>query len=95
MGNAKTYAATGLEALLNSYRTAVRLANVKDFHPKKKKRMGTALVKRKALVNVTKVTVLHQACIWHHLLLFFDYGFRITLATPNGYIYEEVHEFIL
>ena len=57
--------------------------------------MGTALVKRKALVNVTKVTVLHNACISHHSLLFFDYGLRITLAIPNGYIYEEVHEFIL
>ena len=84
----------GLEAILNSWGPAVRLANVKGFRPKKK-RKGTALVNRKALVNVTKVTVLHNACIWPHLLLFFDYGFRITLAIPNGYIYEEVHEFIL
>ena len=45
MGNAKEYAAMGLEAKLNSDRPAVRLANVKDFRPKKKKRMGTALVK--------------------------------------------------
>lgn len=63
MGNAKEYAAMGLEAKLNSKRNAVRLANVKDLRPKKKKRKGTALVKRKALVNVTKVTVLHNACI--------------------------------
>ena len=44
MGNAKECAAMGLEALLNSWGPAVRLANVKDFCPKKK-RKGTALVK--------------------------------------------------
>ena len=55
-------------------------------------------MKRKALVNVTKVTVLYNTCIWHHLLLFLNYSWGITLAIPNvgnGYIDVKVHEFIL
>lgn len=63
VANAKQYAAMGLEALLLSYRPAVRLTNARDFCQKKKKRLDTALMKRKALVNVTKVTVLYNTCI--------------------------------
>ena len=63
MANVKEFAAVGLEALLFSYRSAFRLTNARDFRPKKKQRVVTALMKRKALVNVTKVTVLHNTCI--------------------------------